>query len=139
MPDLARRLGEAGLAGIKDSTRSMERHREYLNVAANIGRPFEVYMGTDGLALEALQSGSAGIVSAIANLNPELFVALRDAARSGRSRDATYNQEEILKLRTSLQQGDLIANLKQGVRQRMEQVKVAYPTALRLPLGATAS
>ena len=138
-PDLARRLGEAGLAGIKDSTRSMERHREYLKIAANIGRPFEVYMGTDGLALEALQSGSAGIVSAIANLNPELFVALRDAVRSGRSHDATYNQEEILKLRTSLQQGDLIANLKRGVRQRMEQVKVAYPAALRLPLGATAS
>ena len=138
-PDLARRLAEAGLAGIKDSTRSIDRHREYLKIASDLTTPFEVYMGTDGLALEALQGGSTGIVSAIANLNPEVFLNLRSAALDGRSQAATSCQDEINRLRASLQQGDIIGNLKSGVRRRLEKSRLAYPSSLRLPLGVTAS
>ena len=36
-PDLGRKLGQAGLAGIKDSTRSIDRHREYLKIASELG------------------------------------------------------------------------------------------------------
>ena len=134
--ELARKLANAGLAGIKDSTRSLERHLEYLQIATEPGsRPFEVYMGTDGLALEALQRGSTGIVSAIANLRPELFVSLRAAVAEGRSADAAHCQSEIHALRESLQQGDTISNLKLGLRQRLETRGVAYPTGLRSPLG----
>jgi len=134
-PDLARRLAHAGLAGIKDSTRSVERHCGYLRIASELNTPFEVYMGTDGLALEALQRGSTGIVSAIANINPELFLNLRNAALNGHSQDATSCQDEINQLRTWLQQGDTIANLKLGVRRRLEKGRVQYPSSLRLPLG----
>jgi 4-hydroxy-tetrahydrodipicolinate synthase/2-dehydro-3-deoxy-phosphogluconate/2-dehydro-3-deoxy-6-phosphogalactonate aldolase len=125
----------AGLAGVKDSTRSLDRHIEYLQVAAGTPARFEVYMGTDGLALDALQRGSTGIVSAIANLRPELFVGLRDAMRAGSPEDAAKYQSEIISLRQSLQQGDTIGNLKAGVRQRLESRGLAYPAALRPPLG----
>jgi 4-hydroxy-tetrahydrodipicolinate synthase/2-dehydro-3-deoxy-phosphogluconate/2-dehydro-3-deoxy-6-phosphogalactonate aldolase len=135
--DLARRLAHAGLAGIKDSTRSFERHSEYLKIASELNIPFEVYMGTDGLALQALQGGSSGIVSAIANLRPELFLDLRNAAFDGRFQDATSRQDEINQLRTSLQQGDTIANLKLGVGRRLGKSRVPYPSSLRLPLGVT--
>ncbi len=96
-------------------------------------------MGTDGLALEALERGSTGIVSAIANINPELFLNLRNAALNSRSQDAISFQDEINQLRTSLQQGDTIANLKLGVRRRLEgsRVPYRYPSSLRLPLGVT--
>ena len=136
--DLARKLAHAGLAGIKDSTRSMDRHREYLQIASEMPNPFEVYMGTDGFALEALQSGSTGIVSAIANLGPELFLNLRTAVLAKRSQDAISYQDEINQLRTSLQQGDTISNLKLGVRRRLQK-QIAYPSSLRMPLGAPRS
>jgi len=135
-PDLTRRLANAGLSGIKDSTRSLERHCEYLKIAADVTSQFEVYMGTDGLALDALQRGSTGIVSAIANLNPELFVSLQKAVLEGRSHDAVGYQDEINELRNSLQKGDTITNLKSGVRQRLERAGVKYPASLRPPLGA---
>jgi dihydrodipicolinate synthase/N-acetylneuraminate lyase len=135
LPDVTRRLAHAGLSGIKDSTRSLDRHSEYLKIAADADSEFEVYMGTDGLALEALRRGSTGIVSAIANLNPELFLNLRTAVLEKRSDDAASCQEEINQLRTSLQKGDTIGNLKSGVRQRLEGAGVNYPAALRSPLG----
>ena len=133
-PGLARELAHAGLAGIKDSTRSMERHRAYLQIASEMPTPFEIYMGTDGLALQALKSGSTGIVSAIANLSPELFLNLRTAVFARRSQDAIACQDEINQLRTSLQQGDTISNLKLGVQRRLEK-QIAYPSSLRMPLG----
>jgi dihydrodipicolinate synthase/N-acetylneuraminate lyase len=136
LPDVTRRLANAGLAGIKDSTRSLERHSEYLKIASDVASQFEVYMGTDGLALEALRLGSTGIVSAIANLNPELFVNLQKAVLEGRSDDAISCQDEINQLRTSLQNGDTIANLKSGVRQRLKETGVKYRSSLRPPLGA---
>jgi 4-hydroxy-tetrahydrodipicolinate synthase len=136
-PGLARRLADAGLHGIKDSTRSFDRHREYQKIASEMTSPFEVFMGTDGLALEAIQSGSTGIVSAIANLAPELFHSLRDHALNGRSQNAVAVRDEIHRLRASLQHGIMIANLKAGVRQRLARSGVAYPTSLRPPLGAT--
>jgi dihydrodipicolinate synthase/N-acetylneuraminate lyase len=136
LPDLTRRLANAGLSGIKDSTRSLERHCEYLKIAAEVTSQFEIYMGTDGLALEALQRGSRGIVSAIANLNPELFVSLQKAVLEGRSDDALSCQAQINQLRTSLQRGDTISNLKSGVRQRLDGTGVKYSASVRSPLGA---
>jgi dihydrodipicolinate synthase/N-acetylneuraminate lyase len=136
-PDLARKLASAGLTGIKDSTRSLDRHHEYQKIASEMATQFEVFMGTDGLALEALQSGSTGIVSAIANLGPELFHTLRDHALNGRSENAVTVRDEIHQLRAALQHGNMIFNLKAGVKERLARGGAAYPTSLRPPLGVT--
>jgi 4-hydroxy-tetrahydrodipicolinate synthase/2-dehydro-3-deoxy-phosphogluconate/2-dehydro-3-deoxy-6-phosphogalactonate aldolase len=133
---VTRRLADAGLSGIKDSTRSLERHCEYLKIRSDMDSRFQVYMGTDGLALESLRRGSTGIVSAIANLNPELFLSLQTAVLEDRSEAAIQYQDEINQLRTSLQKGDTIGNLKSGVRRRLEGAGVKYPATLRSPLGA---
>lgn len=110
----AQRLAEDGLAGVKDSTKSWERHLEFL--AAGV----EVLIGTDALVRQSFEAGSAGCVSALANVRPDLFVALRD----GGGADV---QEEIGQLRSALP----FPQLKAAVAARIR----GYPTAYRLPLG----
>jgi dihydrodipicolinate synthase/N-acetylneuraminate lyase len=136
VPELARKLASLGLAGIKDSTRSLDRHMEYLQIAADSNlKDFEVYMGTDGLAKDAFQRGSTGIVSAIANLHPELFVSLRSAIQNGDKTAAFDYQSEIDLLRQSLGSRYTISQLKLGLKHRLENQGVAYPTGCRAPLA----
>jgi 4-hydroxy-tetrahydrodipicolinate synthase len=138
-PDLARKLAGKGLAGIKDSTRSLESHLEYLRIGSEpTTKTFEVYMGTDGFATEAFRCGSTGIVSAIANIRPELLISLRALLTEGREAAALECQREINSLRQTWVQADTIGNLKLGVRQRLAGQGVTYPTLLRAPLGASA-
>src|SRR3954453_1757999 len=87
-PDLLERLIGDGLAGLKDSTKSSERHREYAVAARTAGAPFALYTGTASLMCEALREDSAGAVLALANLHPEACVALARAIADGRDRDA---------------------------------------------------
>jgi 4-hydroxy-tetrahydrodipicolinate synthase len=133
-PVLVARLACCGLAGIKDSTRSLERHSEYCGIAAERDSGFVVYMGSDALASHALQNGSDGVVSAIANLRPDLLLRLVAAAREGRSADALAAQAEVNELRETLGRR-AIEGLKAGVSHRMASRGVAYSRAVRLPLG----
>ncbi len=134
-PALVARLADRGLAGIKDSTRSVERHAEYRSIAAarEVGQ-FGVYMGSDALARFALETGSDGIVSAVANLRPDLLVRLFAAIREGRSEEALAAQTEIDQVRDTLGHG-AIGGLKAGVAERMASRNVPYPGAVRSPLG----
>jgi dihydrodipicolinate synthase/N-acetylneuraminate lyase len=138
-PGLVRRLAGLGLAGIKDSTRSLERHHEYLKVAIeHAPRPFAVYMGSDGFVLQALQGASSGVVSAVANAHPHLLLDLRRAVEEGRAKDAERLQAEIDLVRESIRLAGTIAGLKVAVASRMAPQGVAYSTAVRPPLGGTA-
>ena len=134
-PALVARLADRGLAGIKDSTRSVERHAEYRSIAAarKVGQ-FAVYMGSDALTKVALENGSDGIVSAVANLRPDLLVRLLAAIRDGRSEEALATQTEINQVRDTLCHG-AVAGLKAGVAERMASRGVAYSKAVRSPLG----
>jgi 4-hydroxy-tetrahydrodipicolinate synthase len=139
VPALVRRLADRGLSGIKDSTRSLERHREYLRIRAERApHPFGVYMGSDGLVLAALQDGTDGVVSAVANARPDLLVGLRGAFEQGRAADATRLQAEIDALRDSLLVAGAIAGLKAAVARRLAPRGVAYSPAVRAPLGTPA-
>src|SRR3954467_9911745 len=69
-PELLERLIGDGLAGLKDSTKSSERHREYAVAVRTAGAPFALFTGTAALMCEALREGSAGAVLALANLHP---------------------------------------------------------------------
>ena len=86
-PALLERLIGDGLAGLKDSTKSSERHREYAAAVRAAGAPFALFTGSAGLVLEALGEGSAGAVLALANLHPEPCVALVRAVRDGPRRE----------------------------------------------------
>jgi dihydrodipicolinate synthase/N-acetylneuraminate lyase len=111
-------LAEAGLAGVKDSTKSLVRHVEYLEVARRHAC-FRVYMGSDGLAVAAFERGATGLISAVANVRPELVVALRDGARE--------LEQELMDVRA---EAGGIAGLKRLVAERID----GYPVAVRPPL-----
>jgi len=112
--EAVRTLAQHGLAGVKDSTKSWERHLEYL--ACTI----DVLIGTDAFVLQAFKAGAVGCVSALANVRPDLFCALRDGA-------GEVVQEEILRLRKALP----MQGLKAAVAERVP----GYPIAYRAPLG----
>lgn len=106
------RLRQAGLAGVKDSTKSWERHLEYLALGV------EVLIGTDAMVVDAFRHGAAGCVSALANVRPDLLC---------RARDGEEVQDEISALRSELPFSRLKAALA--------AVLPGYPTAYRAPLG----
>jgi len=131
-PELLARLADLGVAGVKDSTKDLDRHRAYLRVAA--GRPgFAVYNGTDAQALFALREGSRGVVPALGNLKPELFVEMFAAAEEGDDARATALQEEIGRLREEVR-GQGVASLKHAVAELLAGRGERYGTRARDPL-----
>jgi 4-hydroxy-tetrahydrodipicolinate synthase len=125
------------LAGVKDSTKSFERHREFLDVARATESPdeFRVFMGSDTMVLDALQAGAAGSVTALANLRPDLLVSLKRAFIEDDQVEAKSLQEEIAGVRSEVSSGPPLSALKAAVASRLSARGVAYPTRLRAPLG----
>jgi hypothetical protein len=77
-------------------------------------------MGSDGLAADALERGATGLISAVANVRPDLLVALRDGGPDA--------QRELLAVRA---EAGGLAGLKRLVAERIS----GYPAAIRAPLG----
>ena len=123
--EAVRILARDGLAGVKDSTKSLDRHREYL------GLGIAVLMGSDGMVFEALAAGAAGCVSALANVRPDLLVRLKEAVLEGRVDEARAAQEELSSLRRALAQAPPLVGLKEAVAETLP----AYPASVRAPLG----
>jgi 4-hydroxy-tetrahydrodipicolinate synthase len=111
LPQVVRTLGTAGLRGVKDSTKSWEQHVEYL------GCGVDVLIGTDAFVVDSFRAGSAGCVSALANVRPDLLCGARDGADV---------QDEISALRAELP----FPRLKEAVARAIP----GYPTAYRAPL-----
>lgn len=123
-PAVARELAAEGLAGIKDSTKSLDRHAEYLELASET---FAVYMGSDGFAYESMARGSSGCMSAIANIRPDLLLGLRRAVLGGSNPEPL--RAELATLRAQLARDGAIAGLKRALA-----VNGWYPEATRPPL-----
>lgn len=81
------------LAGVKDSSGSMERLEGYLRAAP--GRDFAVFIGPENLSAAGLAMGCAGVVSGSANIAPRLFVDLYRAVREGRAQEAARLQSLV--------------------------------------------
>lgn len=111
-PDLVRALRDDGLTGVKDSTKSWERHLEYLECGV------EVFVGTDAFVTESFGAGATGCVSALANVRPDLLCAARDGADV---------QAEMSTLRKRLP----FARLKGA----LAEILPGYPSLYRPPLG----
>jgi 4-hydroxy-tetrahydrodipicolinate synthase len=130
-PDLVERLIGDGLTGLKDSTKSSERHREYAVAARTAGAPFALFTGTAGLMCEALREGSAGAVLALANLRPGPCAALARAIRDRRDEDAERLQAELAAGDAQVRAAGGIPALKAAVAERI----AAYPPEVRAPLA----
>ncbi len=119
-------LAGDGLAGLKDSTGSLERQQAYLAAAPDA----QVFVGSPTLLLGGLRAGSRGSVAALANLRPDLLIALAEAWRDGRDDDAERLQAEVAEL-----DGRPLVALKADVAEAMAARGARYPSALRSPLG----
>jgi 4-hydroxy-tetrahydrodipicolinate synthase len=139
-PSLIGALIEDGLAGLKDSTKSIERHRAYAAAARGAaGDGFELFMGSASLVLEAVRAGAAGAVLAVANVWPELCVELVAACREGRDDDAERLQAELAAAEREILRHGAIPGLKRRLAERFrDRGAAAYPTGLRAPLGTAA-
>jgi len=136
-PGAVQVLAGEGLAGLKDSTKSFERHLEYLEIARAVADSdnFAVFMGSDAMVLDALQAGAAGSVSALANLRPDLFSSLKRAFIEDDQVEAKSLQEKITRVRAEVSTGPALAGLKAAVARRLSARGIAYPARLRPPLG----
>jgi dihydrodipicolinate synthase/N-acetylneuraminate lyase len=132
-PAVVAKLADEGVAGLKDSTKSLERHRKYLD--ATRGRPFRILMGSDGLVLDALRAGAAGCVSAAANARPDLLVRLNHAFVAGDEPRAERLQAELSAVREELSRGPALTGIKRAAAAVLRDRGVAYPERLRGPLG----
>lgn len=120
---VVRALAAAGLTGVKDSSKSIELHREYLACGV------DVLMGSDALVLEALRLGAGGAVSAIANIEPRLLLEL---AESFSSDAGSTLQAQIVAIRDRTRTAtSAIAALKRDLADRLP----GYPTRMRSPLS----
>ncbi len=120
---VVRELAAAGLRGVKDSSKSLEAHREYLACGV------EVLMGSDALVLEALRLGAAGAVSAIANIAPRLLLELAERFESAEG-DALQGRIVDIRDRTR-ESTSAIAAMKRELAIRLP----GYPTRMRAPLS----
>jgi dihydrodipicolinate synthase/N-acetylneuraminate lyase len=129
----ASKLPDEGLTGLKDSTKSLDRHRGYLDAVR--GRGFGVLMGSDGLVLDALRAGATGCVSAVANARPDLAVNLVRAFVRGDAAAADRLQSEVAAAREQLSQGPALAGIKRSTSLALRPHGIKYPDRLRPPLG----
>jgi 4-hydroxy-tetrahydrodipicolinate synthase len=117
------RLLRAGAAGLKDSSKSLERHAEYVGAARASGRDVAVLVGSDPLLAEARRLGGTGSVTAT-------IAALHRAADSGNWAEVEALQEEVLAARARLGPGGTARATKRAVAAALPE----YPLHVRAPL-----
>jgi len=126
----AETLLRAGAAGLKDSSKSLERHAEYVGAAARSRPDAAVLVGSDPLLVEARRLGGTGSVTAMANLVPGAIAALHRAADEGDWAAADVRQAEVLAERSLLGAGGTARATKRAIAA----VIAGYPEHVRAPL-----
>jgi 4-hydroxy-tetrahydrodipicolinate synthase len=124
-PEVLDRLAGEGLAGLKDSTKSAERHREYLEVGRR-HPDLRVFVGSESLTLQSLRGGGAGAISALANARADVLLRLREDPSDEAQRAVDAARGELPD----------IPEVKRAVSERLADRGVRYAPAPRPPLGA---
>lgn len=114
--DTLRRAADIdGVVGFKDSSGNMIRFHEFLRVMKD--RPdFAMLMGPEELMAEAVLFGGHGGVAGGANICPELFVGLYEAAKAKDMAKIGELQDRLFKLRTLYQCGNYASTFIKGVK-----------------------
>jgi len=124
-------LLRAGVAGLKDSTKSLQRHREYVAAARASERvDAAVLVGSDTLLVEARRSGGSGSVTAMGNLMPAELSALQRAADIGDWDEAERLQGLVVDARAQLGPGGTARATKRAIAAWLGD----YPDHVRAPL-----
>ena len=94
-PTVARLSSVNNIVGIKEASGSLVQVSEIID---SCGPDFEVISGEDPLTWPILAIGGKGVISVTANLVPDKFAKLVDAARTGDVETAKALHYELLKL-----------------------------------------
>ena len=114
LPTLDRIAALDGVAGVKDSSKDVP----WLAQAID-GHPELTFLaGSDSLLFTGLSVGCSGMVSAVANVFPELVVDLYDAYDAGDEAEARRLQSRVFAVRSALKRGPYMAGVKTALSLR---------------------
>jgi len=103
-----------GVAGVKDSSKDVP----WLAQAVDVHPELTFLAGSDSLLFAGLEIGCAGMVSAVANVFPELVVDLYDAYADGNEAEANRLQSRVFDVRSALKRGPYMAGVKTALSLR---------------------
>lgn len=103
------------IIGVKDSSKDMVLFQDYVN---SVPEDAIAISGSDGLFYLSLCAGAKGIVTAIANSHPEIFVALWNAYQNGNHALANELQKEINQMRSIFKIGPYASAYKYAIEKR---------------------
>ncbi len=120
-PSLVKQLAEIkGVCGYKDSSGNMADFHEIL-LALKGREDFSVFVGPEELLGESVLMGADGGVSGGANLNPQLFVAMYNAARKGDLVEMQELQRRIYAQRRLYSLGKFQSSMIKGLKSALRQ------------------
>ena len=103
-----------GIAGLKDSSKDVP----WLTQAIDAAPELDFLVGSDSLLSVGLDLGCTGLVSAVANVFPELIVDLYDAHVRGDDAETQRLQSRVLEVRSALKRGPYLAGVKTALSLR---------------------
>ncbi len=101
------------IVGVKDSSGDLKNTMKYLEI-----EDFIVLMGSDTLSLPGLIIGCSGLVSALSNVFPELFVKMYSAFKKREIGEARKLYELIVKIRNLFRKYPYISSYKTALIER---------------------
>lgn len=117
------------VVGVKDSSKDVP----WLGQAIDANPDLTFLAGSDSLLFPGLEIGCSGMVSAVANVFPELVVDLYEAYDAGDEDRARELQSRVYEVRSALKRGPYMAGVKTALALR----DVGFdPGPLRSPLRA---
>jgi 4-hydroxy-tetrahydrodipicolinate synthase/2-dehydro-3-deoxy-phosphogluconate/2-dehydro-3-deoxy-6-phosphogalactonate aldolase len=103
--------GIENLAGVKDSSKDVP----WLAQAIDAHPELTFLAGSDSLLFPGLEIGCSGMVSAVANVFPELVVELYEAYDAGEEERARELQSDVYDVRDAIKYGPYMAGVKSAL------------------------
>lgn len=103
--------GIENLAGVKDSSKDVP----WLAQAIDAHPELTFLAGSDSLLFPGLEIGCSGMVSAVANVYPELVVDLFEAYDAGEEERARELQSDVYDVRDAIKYGSYMAGVKSAL------------------------
>ncbi len=103
-----------GVAGLKDSSKDVP----WLAQAVDRHPEMDFLVGSDSLLFAGLEIGCTGIVSAVANVFPEVVADLYEAYAAGDEDRAEQLQSTVFAVRSALKEGPYMAGVKSALALR---------------------
>lgn len=112
------------IRGLKDSSANMVYFQTVMYLTRDI-EYFSVYVGPEELTGECILSGAAGAVNGGANLFPELYVRLYEAARDLQVERVRELQKQIMQISTSIYHvGNYSSSYLKGLKCALSLMKI---------------